>query len=205
MSDFIKKEYVLTKQEKSLVDKAFTTHNDWGKLIFNDIKQNIIQHLRAEQDNKCCYCKRNLGFDIRDVEIEHIIPKSTHSKFAFHGKNMALSCPACNTIKNVKPVLKKSVTNYPKTGKAFKIIHAHYDSYPEHIHIYDESVYAARTSKGSETITICELFRLHTVEDKMKKFNAKRQSPLAKLTEAIRNSKPEELEAFIEEIKRCLQ
>lgn len=186
------------------MDKSFVTHTDWGKEIFDDIKRKIIQHLRAEQDNKCCYCKQELGFDIREVEIEHIIPKSTHSKFAFHDRNLALSCPGCNTKKSTKAVLNSNITFYPRTSTVFKIVHAHYDSYPEHIRIDDESVYIALSSKGSETITICELFRLNIVEANMKKFAAGKQSVLAQLTEAIRTSTSEELSSFIEEIKQRL-
>ena len=204
MSDFIRTGYTLTKQEKSLVDKSFVTHTDWGKEIFDDIKRKIIPHLRAEQDNKCCYCKRKLGFDIREVEIEHIIPKSTHLKFAFHSRNLALSCPGCNTKKSTKAVLNGNITSYPRTSEVFKIVHAHYDSYPEHIRIDNESVYIAQSSKGSETITICELFRLNIVEANMKKFTAGKQSVLAQLTEAIRTGTPEELTSFIEEIKQLL-
>ncbi len=205
MSDHINNAYQLTSKETSLIKKEFSTHTDWNKRIFDQLKKNIVLHLRKEQDNTCCYCKRELGFDIKDVEIEHIVPKSTFSKFAFYCKNLALSCPGCNTKKGTRNVLNKPIKNYPRSGNAFKIIHAHYDSYPQHIQIDNKSVYIALSSKGSETITICELFRLNKVEDNIKKFNAERQSVLARLTEGIRTGKPEEQDAFIKEIKRLIR
>lgn len=74
-----------------------------------------------------------------------------------------------------------------------------------HIHNTYKLIINPYSSKGSETITICELFRLNKVEDNMKKFNAEQQSILAWLTEEIRTSKPEEQAAFIREIKRRIR
>lgn len=205
MSDRIVREYVLTSKETALVKKRFSSHNDWEKTVFDDIKKNIINHLRTQQNNKCCYCKRELGFDIKEVDIEHIIPKSSHPQFTFHGKNLALSCPGCNTKKGYEPVAAKRFVRYPKTGTEFKIIHAHFDVYSDHILIDKGSVYIALSSKGSETITFCELFRLNTVEKNIKKYKAQQQSELATLTEAIRTGSEEEKNQFLQTIENLLK
>ena len=77
MKENIAKAYSLTASEKRTIKASFVTHNDWDKDIFQSIKDNIITHLRIEQDNECCYCKRQLGYDIKNVDIEHIIPNLT--------------------------------------------------------------------------------------------------------------------------------
>lgn len=200
----IQNEYIFTKDEKKIIADFFSRHSDWEKSVFDSIKKNIINHLRKEQNNKCCYCKKELGFDLKNVDLEHIIPKSNYPQFTFYGKNIALSCPGCNTIKSTKSVLNKDIVQYPKNGQKFKIIHAHYDKYSEHIRIEKDSVYIALTLKGSETITFCELFRLQNVEDKAKKFKAAQQSPLAVLTEALRTCSQKELDDFLNEIKKRL-
>ena len=170
MTDRINTPYIFSREELQCIKDNFTSHIDWEKVIFNDIKKNIVDHLRPQQGNTCCYCKYQLGHDIKQVDIEHILPKSKYEKFTFNGKNLALSCPACNTIKSTKEVLKKSLVRYPRSSNHIKIIHAHYDNYSEHIDIINNCVFFSKTSKGSETITFCNLFRLSEVEDRAKAY-----------------------------------
>lgn len=203
MKEKINAPYLLTLEESQIVKDNFTTHSDWTKNVFDSIKDNIIAFLRIEQDNECCYCKRELGFDIKEVDIEHILPKSKFERFTFFTKNLALSCPACNTKKNANEVLLKPIVRYPKNGKKFKIIHAHYDDYSQHIEILDNCVYVAQTKKGSETITMTELFRLKVVEESAKKFKTEK-SILSKLTEELRTANKEDIEGLIDTIKSLL-
>ncbi|NOQ27268.1 MAG: hypothetical protein GQ564_18050 [Bacteroidales bacterium] len=200
MSDRINKPYEFLDDENVIIANNFNTHHDWTKTVFNQIKVNIITHLRNEQENKCCYCKSELGFDIKEMDIEHIIPKSEYESFTFHNKNLALSCPACNTKKSTKSVLNKKCSCYPRSGNAFVIVHAHYDNYSTNIFIKDECVYVPRTSKGSDTIKYCELYRFLDVIEKARKFQIKK-SPLAQLTEGLRNASESEVNEFIELIK----
>jgi len=203
MSEQINTPYKFSTTEKKVIKDNFLVHTDWEKSVFDDIKEKLREHLRTQQDNKCCYCKRELGFDIKEVDIEHIIPKSRLESFTFHHKNLALSCPGCNTKKSTSCVLiKQSITNYPSSGSNFKIIHAHYDEYNAHIAILDDCIYTAKSKKGSETITICELFRLSNVEENAKKFKTMR-SPVAKFVEDLRTAKTESPELF-EELKRII-
>lgn len=199
MTDFITNPYTFTPAENDIIIKNFKVHSDWKKAIFKEVKTNIIAHLRNEQENMCCYCKADLGYDIRDVEIEHIIPKSRYERFTFHPKNLALSCPSCNTKKGMKDILLKTVRNYPRSSTSFRIIHAHYDKYSEHIDILEDCVYVALTPKGSETISFCELFRLRLVEEHVKKTKA--TSTMAQLTQLILSEPNEETFAFLEAIK----
>lgn len=200
MSEKINIPYKFLTTEKKVIKDYFSVHTDWEKDVFDDIKENLKKYLRAQQDNKCCYCKRELGFDIKEVDIEHIIPKSRFEKFTFHDKNLALSCPACNTIKSTNCVLvKNSIIHYPSNGTNFKIIHAHYDDYSTHIKVDDGCVYIAKSKKGSETITICGLYRLSGVEENAKRFRTG-QSQLAKLVEDLRTAKIESPE-LLEELK----
>ena len=192
--------YDFTDDENSLISLNFSNHDDWYKPVFDGVRENLRNHLRTEQNNKCCYCQQELGFDLKEVDIEHIIPKSEISYFTFHNKNLALSCPACNTIKHDKSVFIKSIKlkKYPVNSKNIKIIHPHFDNYDKNIQILDDSVYAARTLKGSETISICGLYRFWEVIEKAKKFRTKK-SPIANMVEEIRQGGPvvDELSDFL--------
>lgn len=186
MSDNILNHYEFTLSELELIRNNFNSHKDWEKDVFNDIKVNIRSFLRSQQFNKCCYCKRELGFDIKEVDIEHIIPKATHELFTFHHNNLALACPGCNTSKGDEPVLNKAViSRYPKTSANIKIVHPHYDKYSEHIEIVQECFYIGKTKKGRYTIDICNLSRVYYVKQSMqKKISSKTE--FASIVEAIR-------------------
>ncbi|WP_400263122.1 HNH endonuclease [Sphingobacterium sp. SG20118] len=197
--------YPFNKSEKSLIAIHSKTHDDWTKTTFDAIKSNIISHLRLQQSNLCCYCKYPLGFDIKQVDIEHIVPKSQYPKFSFHCKNLALSCPACNTKKSTKSVLNKAITNYPRNGSNFKIVHAHFDDYSTHIDIFDNCVFIAKTTKGSETITCCELFRLSTVEQRVKAFKVPEESLVQRLIVELTDEGSNALDSLISIIRPLLK
>lgn len=199
MSNIINNPYIFTSVEFEIIKDNFTSYKDWSKTVFDNLKVNLIEHLRKEQNNKCCYCKNELGYDIKSVDIEHIIPKSEYSDFTFHNLNLALSCPGCNTKKSTKPVLNKMIKKYPSDGKPFLIVHAHYDEYDKHIINREECVYIARTAKGSDTIKFCELFRFLVILEKSKK-KITEKSVLSKLVEEIRtgdSDKINELKALL--------
>lgn len=204
MSDNIKNPYIFKKEEVELIKLAFTNHNDWDKAVFNDLRVSIRDALRTEQNNKCCYCKRELGYDIKEVDIEHIIPKATFEAFTFEPKNLALSCPACNTIKGDKVVLKRRVVKYPKNSKNFIIVHAHFDDYNEHIIIHEGLVFEAISVEGSHTITVCELFRLKIVEKRAKEQKEK-VSLKGALTSLINGASKEELVAALSEVAKRIK
>lgn len=205
MSNRILIPYNFTAVESSIIAKHFSTHSDWTKGVFDSIKVNIIAHLRVQQDNMCCYCKYQLGFDIKQVDIEHIIPKSEYEIFTFRNLNLALSCPACNTKKSIKPVLNSSIVNYPVNGTNFKIIHAHYDDYSTNIDIINHCVFVAKTSKGSETITFCELFRLSTVEQRAKAYQKASPTLLTQLVVDLKNADSQIKNELIDIIKNAIR
>lgn len=197
--------YSLTAAETTVIANHFRTHSDWSKGVFDSIKLNIINHLRAQQSNTCCYCKYPLGFDIKQVDIEHIVPKSEYKQFTFETRNLALSCPACNTKKSTKPVLNNTIANYPNNGADFKIIHAHFDDYTNHIDIINNCVFVAKSTKGSETITFCELFRLSTVEQKAKAYQSISPSLMQQLVNELKNGNQKDKEILINTIKEAIR
>lgn len=187
--------YSFTKDESSTISSRFSDYRDWNKIVFKDIKGNIINHYRKEQDNQCCYCKSELGFDIKQVDIEHFLSKRKFSHFTFEPLNLSLSCPGCNTKKNESKTTNYEYKVYPKNSRNLIAVHPHFDDYIEHIEIQEGLLYVGITKKGTYTIYICELCRLRTVEAKAKALNNKDDRTLEEL-EKIRlsdSSNPEEL------------
>lgn len=184
--------YDLSQSEKELIKKNFTSHKDWSKATFDEFKKSLMSHLRNEQKNKCCYCKRELGFDLKEVEIEHIIPKSEYDKFTFHMKNLALSCPGCNTSKNAEQVLYKPIVQYPRSGSNFKIVHAYFDDYDKHITIHFDNIYEGRDEKGINTLGACKIFRLREVLKRQRENDLKNGSLIQQLVQALMQATPEQ-------------
>lgn len=196
--------YTFSAEELATIKNNFKTHTDWEKSAFNDIKENIVHHLRQEQDNKCCYCKTELGYDLKAVDIDHIIPKSKYEKFTFHPKNLALACPGCNTSKGKKSITTNKIVQYPRSGRNISIIHAHYDIYSRHIEIHENAIYEGLNAKGCETIKTCKLFRLKAVLSKQRS-NKTKESPIRSLVEALRTSTPAEQADLAEELMNILK
>lgn len=205
MSDIISSPYSWTVDEKQVIDVNFDNHNDWTKGVFNVLKQSLIEHLRIQQSNKCCYCKYDLGFDIKQVDIEHIVPKSRHEKFTFEPFNLALSCPGCNTKKSIKVVLNSITANYSNNSNNYKIVHAHFDNYSEHINVINGCVFTANSIKGSETITYCELFRLSTVEEKIQASKGLQPTILESLVEDLKTAPKEKKEELFNILKNVIR
>jgi len=203
MSSKIASPYIFTQLEILLINQKYHVHTDWDKKVFDNIRENLRDFLRPKQKNKCCYCKSELGFDIKAVDIEHILPKSEYKQFGFEGLNLALSCPGCNTKKGDKVVSKK-VVRYPKHSKNMTIIHAHYDDYYEHIKIHGKCVFEALTRKGSHTITVCELFRLKKAESKARKVKMVKKKA-SRLIKKAENASPEELVIILKKLKKTIK
>lgn len=192
----ISEPYALSKEEQKLIGNNFQSHNDWEKGTFYSIKINIVNDLRTKQENKCCYCRTELGFDIKSVDIEHVIPKCQYSSYTFHTKNLALSCPGCNTSKGKKNVLFKPIKRYPRSGSNILIVHPHFDDYYSCIAIHDGAIYEGLNDKGCETIKQCKIFRLKDVIRKKKEMKAS-LSPIQRLVEDIRNASESDKEQLL--------
>ena len=204
MSAQIKNPYIFNEEELILIKNNFSKHDDWDKNIFSDLKGKIRDVLRPEQNNKCCYCKKELGYDIKEVDIEHIVPKATYPQFTFEPRNLALSCPSCNTIKGDKPVLSKTFIRFPNHSKHHTIIHPHFDNYEGNILIHNGCVFEALSNKGSHTITVCQLFRLKEVEKKAKSA-LKTKTKEGELISLIMSASPEELTNVMAELMKRIK
>ncbi len=196
--------YTFSNAELEIIKNYFLVHTDWDNANFDVIKDNIRTHLRNEQNNKCCYCKKELGYDIKEVDIEHIVPKSKYEVFTFQPLNLALSCPACNTKKSHTDILVRPFTRYTKISKNYLIVHAHFDKYDEHIIIHNDCVFEATSKKGCRTIEVCALFRLKTVEKKAKQVIAMRTKP-SELVSLAMKATPAELAELMTEISKRIK
>lgn len=160
--------YKFNANEEFVINRYYRSYTDWSNPHLDGVKSDLKSYLRIQQENECCYCRQTLGYDYRQVDIEHIVDKKGHDKFGFEPKNLALSCPACNSCKtNLEILVDPSVSEYPVNSDSFLIVHPYYDNYSEHIEI-NYPVFTAKTPKGSKTIKCCQLERLINVENRQK-------------------------------------
>lgn len=195
MSERIANVYSLSKDDNNIVKSNVDSHNDWDKDCFNNIKELLIDFLRREQNNLCCYCKSELGWKKVEFHIEHVLPKSKYFKFMFESKNLALACPHCNISKSIHdpyiPYKKNTpLQRYPSKTSKFSTIHPYLDNYSENIRILKGSVYNALTQKGVKTIDFCKLYELQHVEQKMKQFKASAPPIKKNIFRAISENNP---------------
>ena len=197
--------YIFSEEEKQKIADHYSCADDWTKDSLNNIKSSLRNHLLVWQLDQCCYCRQKLGHDQRKSDLEHIVDKSEHWEFGFTPQNIALSCPACNSIKTSQEVLideKVDVSEYPTDGASFKIVHPYYDRYSDHISILAGSVYQSKTKKGSKLIEMCHLYRLASVEEKAKKFKMAQSSVCSVYNEDLTE---DERRQIVEEIRRLIR
>ena len=160
-----------TEVKKVLREKLKDTnfkYTDWSDSSLEETRQLIRDFYRNEQNGKCAYCKAGVSLQsANNAHVEHILPKSKHLKFIFEPKNLCVICADCNEIKREKEALgspdkvlkKNEISLYPRSSKAFIIVHPHFDNYHEHIRILVGGEYVDRTPKGHVTIGMCKLNR----------------------------------------------
>lgn len=165
----IQKPYYLNKDDWSVINTHFVgNHKNWSKKVFDGFKNRIRDYLRDQQENRCCYCKKILKWDKKEVDIEHIIPKSKRPQFTFLNYNLALSCPACNTTKNEDMALANPARQtFPYNSSDYLIIHPHFDNYFKEIEIINDIFIKSKGAKGDWTIEHCELYTIEKAKDKI--------------------------------------
>lgn len=196
MSERIANLYKFAEDENVIINSNINSHHDWDKDCFDNIKESLIDFLRREQNNLCCYCKCELGGKKGEFHIEHVLPKSKYVRFMFKPENLALTCPHCNVSKNTNdPYIPydnkgKPIIRYPSTNNRFLTIHPYLDNYSDNIKILKGSVYNALTQKGIKTIDFCKLYELQHVEQKMKQFKTSTTTIQKNIFRAISENKP---------------
>jgi uncharacterized protein (TIGR02646 family) len=190
--------FVFTPEELVVIRDNCTNHLDWTKPDLAPIKTRLKAYLRIQQNNKCCYCMRELSWEPMGIDIEHILPKSKYFDYMFEPRNLALSCKHCNTNKGSQHVLHNTtISRYPRTNQNIKIVHAYYDLWTDHIDLVGYCVYYPKTKRGSVTSTMCGLYELRVALQNARDYLAVTQSEEAELVERIRNASKESAAVLI--------
>lgn len=149
-------------------------NHSWEDQNLDYLRTAIRTHLNKEFDNSCFYCKSELRQGNSRAHIEHILHKDKYSEYAYRPENLTLSCEECNKSKGIQDALVIQRPNniydhYPMNKDDYKIIHAYFDHYEDHIEI-DELIYRVKqgSNKGKYTYLMCSLYRLRLAEDKAK-------------------------------------
>lgn len=163
---------VFAKEHKQLIDTELNQpeidHRRWGSSELLDLRVFIRNHYRDEQTGYCAYCRKDVSLrSVMNCHVEHIAPKSIYPEFMFHEKNLCVACADCNEIKREQETMEccpdtivdgSNRSQYPRSSKAFYIVHPHFDIYEEHILIHN-GYYIDLTEKGHFTIGACMLNR----------------------------------------------
>ena len=150
-----------------LSDPTFTYKN-WDDDDLAVFRKLVRDHYRTEQNGSCAFCKAPISLTAAaNCHVEHLVPKSKRREFIFEPKNLCVICADCNQIKRAKETegtetdpLKRGdkAQLYPRSSKAFLIVHPHFDIWDEHIAQFGK-LYVDLTDKGHYTIGVCVLNR----------------------------------------------
>ncbi|TOE23388.1 hypothetical protein CGJ47_15100 [Vibrio parahaemolyticus] len=160
--------YLLSQEESQTVtllsNKALSSKQMWEDESVTDLKSRIKKHYIFEQNQACAYCKVELHTNNGMVwDTEHIIDKDSFPQWTFEPLNLCVSCKPCNIAKWNRTVTKSEYyKSFPNKSANYRIVHAHFDNYEDHIEVGVPGVtYRYKSEKGRATIEICGLLRYH--------------------------------------------
>lgn len=153
--------------KEKLADPSFK-HQNWKEDDLLAFRSVVRDYYREVQLGNCAFCKGPASIrSAQNCQVEHIVPKSIRREFIFEPKNLCVICADCNEIKRAQEVMAQipetlvkgdGVKRYPKSSKAFLIVHPHFDDWDHHIIKFGQ-LYVDLSDKGSFTISACVLNR----------------------------------------------
>ena len=132
----------------------------WSDAAVNPVRSEIKTHYINEQNFRCIYCDRQIATVNHSLwDAEHIISRKGAPRFMFTPQNLAVACRDCNNSKREHEVRhNKTRKLFPDKSEHYKIFHAHYDVYHEHIRWVGE-ICVPVSKKGAQTLIACDLTR----------------------------------------------
>lgn len=130
------------------------------------LKDNIKKQLFNLQKGFCPYCGFKFSYRVgeagsRNIQREHIAPKSTYRKFTFTTRNLVLACSICNgsDYKSSCDTINHLGNTYGSSD--FKMIHPYLDKRSEHLKLdFETGVYELINGKPKGKFTV-DLFGLN--------------------------------------------
>jgi len=199
--------YQKTQRDKEETERFSDGKSHWGN-NYKTFKQNIKKHLKKEQKGRCMFCRRQIDESQCSAEIEHILPKKKYPQFETLPENLVLSCHSCNNKKGKHVPLVNgfmNLTSYPRDPEMFAIIYPYKDKYEEHIDINeDDCIAVAKSSKGTETISLYDLNREPLVTARQRDLQDKQRTLGARLIFSLLTLDKHSVAAIIQELKQIL-
>ncbi|WP_312407720.1 HNH endonuclease [Pseudomonas rhodesiae] len=127
----------------------------WESPHVAQVKARLKAHKRTKQNERCCYCQRNIHGEFNMVlDIEHVLPKSIFSHCIFDLPNLAVSCRKCNMKikRSRRDFLKQDLSLLPKIEKSRLFQKEHYKfAHPNLVPVY-EHLWIQSVLDGPSTI-----------------------------------------------------
>ena len=115
----------------------------WNNPKVADFKRKVKKFFREQENEQCCYCKKNFQGEFNMViDIEHILPKGKpeFKDLMFTLTNLNIACKRCNMqIKGTRTDFLNNnlpdVANDHQNSGHYKFVHPNVDTYFDHIKV----------------------------------------------------------------------
>lgn len=130
------------------------------RTLIKAFKSEVKGHYWTEQNNRCCYCSKELDKSKNSYDAEHIIDKHYYPQLMFEFNNLAAACKTCNRKKSDSEILVKAdrtIKFAPEKSADYLIVHPLLDEWKEFFE-YDEIwriLPVAGKAKALKTIELC--------------------------------------------------
>lgn len=125
------------------------------------IKLRIKKWCMANQELRCCYCRRPLDANAKLWDFEHILPEIDYPSFFADLLNVAAACKPCNGAKGRRDPIKVPgiPATVPDREADYIIPHPHLSNWNDHLGHTALLVYEKKTEEGGNLIAFCNLNR----------------------------------------------
>lgn len=125
------------------------------------IKLRVKKWCMANQELRCCYCRRPLNGHAGLWDFEHVLPEVGYPQFFAELLNVAAACKPCNGAKGRRDPIRVPgvLATVPNREADYIIPHPHLSDWDDHLGHTGLLVYEKKTDEGGNLIDFCNLNR----------------------------------------------
>ena len=187
------KTYVPLPAEFRLIydTKVDSTYWTLKKGDYENYKHKLKKAHYFGQNRRCAYCRKRLRANAYWEDLDHIVAQSIRGNWIYYPKNLIVTCPPCNRLKNADETLTNpKATRFPLYALGFRIFNPHFDNWEEHF-VIEKGIFlkGIPNTKGPNTYDFCNLHRMDIIIDYADELRIWNVKTMRRLTHRLRNAK----------------
>ena len=134
------------------VDSEFWTTK---KGAYENYKNELKKTHYFGQNRRCAYCRKRLRADAYWEDLDHIVAQSKKGNWIYYPKNLIVTCPPCNRLKNANETLTNpNASRFPLYTGGFRTFNPHFDKWEDHF-VIEKGIFLKGICYKNQMESIC--------------------------------------------------